>query len=438
MFALRAVVSVTCVPFLGGCVLLDDGDGRDPQAPSLQSISRDDIRVGERLEFLAEGLRGDIRLQFEGEYRTDGGSIHRVDVAMQPERVGADRLVIPYFGPFEVPFGSGDEIGEFVGTVTAVAADSERELRSAPLDVILRVEPSIIVRELASGDVSCDAPAKVLLGGGTLHIAAEAIGFEAADIVYRLGDSDASTTGDIAIPAVPDGALFATIDLALKARDGAGQEITSEYLFGVHRTLEQYVSGDSEVAEIEAAVPVSGCHSGGDTGGRELAYAEQTADVRARTVTYNWNETWLHDNGELDDAEGLTELALRHVVAGKRPGPSTDVWTVGYGPGEDARGPAVEPGTVDFWQISSADVLLGETGVISPGEFGVWYRQTTRLALPGFLVERDACGMTTVAGEAIINDYSWAVELATGAECPPFPESSLPDAECLQAPCVSQ
>lgn len=189
---------------------------------------------------------------------------------------------------------------------------------------------------------------------------------------------------------------------------------------------------------MDVVVEALRCGASGVGGMFRRCWHTRATPASSGSSGHTWNETWLDDNDELDDAEGLTELALRRVVAGKRPGPSTDVWTVGYGPGEDAGGPAVQPGTDDFWQISSTDVLLGETGVIAPGEFGVWYRQTTRLALPGFLVERDACGMTTVVGDAIVNDYTWVVEVANGAECPPFPESSLPDAECLRAPCVSQ
>jgi hypothetical protein len=80
-------------------------------------------------------------------------------------------------------------------------------------------------------------------------------------------------------------------------------------------------------------------------------------------------------------------------------------------------------------------MLAGASGEVPKDEYGVWYRQATRIARPGTLVERNACGEALVAAESMVIDYLWDVDLATAAECPPFPLPDLPAAACLAPPC---
>ncbi|HUS66368.1 MAG TPA: hypothetical protein VMZ28_17570 [Kofleriaceae bacterium] len=416
---------------LAGCAVEGGGDG-EPGAPRLTSVSRDEVRVGERLEFLADDLVDGASVRFAGEFEADDGSIHAVDLTLAPERAAEDRLVIPYFGPYQVPFGDGDRTGRFTGTVAAVAAGVE----GAPLDVELRVAPSIIVRELASEDRFCPAPSTLLLGGGTLHLAAEAIGLDATELEVRLGDGApvlaAGGVAELPIPPVPDGALFTVTELSITAR-GAGDAIASDYLIGVHRALEYIDLGRQEKLQIEDAIPVSGCYSGGQEG-QSLTFGEQAVDLRSRSLHFSWNQTWLNDNGQIADPEVLAEVGLRHRIDGLTVGPDTDTWTVGYDAHERAVS-ALAPGPNGFWEVSSGDMLAGATAEVPKDEFGVWYRQASRIARPGTLVERNACGEALVAAESMVIDYLWDVDLATAAECPPFPLPDLPAAACLAPPC---
>jgi hypothetical protein len=80
---------------------------------------------------------------------------------------------------------------------------------------------------------------------------------------------------------------------------------------------------------------------------------------------------------------------------------------------------------------------MGFQGMILPGEYGLFYRQTSRLALPGAIVAYDLCGAPNVVAETQLQDYIWSVDLAQGAECPPFPETDLPEPECFQQPCTT-
>jgi hypothetical protein len=66
------------------------------------------------------------------------------------------------------------------------------------------------------------------------------------------------------------------------------------------------------------------------------------------------------------------------------------------------------------------------SGQILPGEYGVFYRQTTKVYRVGTLVGHNACGQTADLGEAILTDWMFTPELATGPAC--TPPSQLPAA----------
>jgi hypothetical protein len=96
----------------------------------------------------------------------------------------------------------------------------------------------------------------------------------------------------------------------------------------------------------------------------------------------------------------------------------------------------VSQGTSDFWTISSSDTTIMQfQGMILPGEFGAFYRQTTRIAVHGMIVAYNLCGAPTVVADATFHDFIWSVDLAQGDTCPPLPESDLPEPQCFMAPC---
>jgi hypothetical protein len=72
-----------------------------------------------------------------------------------------------------------------------------------------------------------------------------------------------------------------------------------------------------------------------------------------------------------------------------------------------------------------------------PALYGVFYRQVSRVIYPGVIVVYNLCGVPTVVAESSLTDYTWAVALSQGRECPPFPKATLPEAQCVVAPCAS-
>lgn len=84
--------------------------------------------------------------------------------------------------------------------------------------------------------------------------------------------------------------------------------------------------------------------------------------------------------------------------------------------------------------VSTTDAeSLQTSGTVFAGMFGMWYRQTTRLARQGSIVAYDLCGNGTEVGQVGLDDWTWAPNLALGTECPP--PTNFPEAECRIEPC---
>ena len=97
----------------------------------------------------------------------------------------------------------------------------------------------------------------------------------------------------------------------------------------------------------------------------------------------------------------------------------------------------ISQGESTFWEVSSTQSTSYDFGAELPKMFGVFYRQTSRIMYPGVIVVFNLCGAPRIAAEAPFTDYTWAVSMSQGPDCPPFPKSSLPEAQCIIAPCAA-
>ena len=75
---------------------------------------------------------------------------------------------------------------------------------------------------------------------------------------------------------------------------------------------------------------------------------------------------------------------------------------------------------------SSEDKELNINGQVLPGEYGVFYRQTTKIERVGKLIGYNQCGSVVDLGEAILTDWLFTPELATGPKCTPKSRLPLP------------
>ena len=307
--------------------------------------------------------------------------------------------------------------------------------------------------------------------------------------VYRnlaKGNTDTfGAGGELTFAAVPDGAPFYIVGFAVRAMDAMGNEHKMDLAIGVHRPIEYIDSGDVKIAQIEPAKPDSGCLSGGATNGTTVSYTESHSDTRTRTLGLTWNESWLSSVSDTSGGAHTSANSVNWSVSHTDMEGYTFGWNVGGGVMGGASIPLLAKGSVslnggikrdhnwgytdgrsvggdfsesdteswattntsshdvaqggsDFWSVSSTDsTSLSFTGLILPGQFGVFYRQVTRVAIPGSVVAYNLCGTPEVVAQANFFDYLWSLELAQGTSCSPLPESHLPDAECVMAPCGS-
>lgn len=285
---------------------------------------------------------------------------------------------------------------------------------------------------------------------------------------------------------VPLGVPVYRASISVNATNTAGDRFEQLLMLTVHQPLFVRYRGGVEVAEMMEPVPVSSCMPGGDTG-RDVAYSEQTTDTRtistSQTLTQGWTNSYTEQHTDTYGESG----AEANMIGFSSSDTETWNWNVhgdvmagaegGFGPfakakaevrvggGHDWGGSSTETTqgqqswtqtssyseavslteqnqesisqamTVSQTDSTSYTTSLGYRGYLLPGQYGVFYRQTTRLIRRAEIVAMDLCGNETTVGEFVMNDYTWAPDLAMGPDCPPFPESALPEAVCLIPPC---
>ncbi|HEY5924262.1 MAG TPA: hypothetical protein VIV11_21440 [Kofleriaceae bacterium] len=513
---MRTLLAITIIGSLASCTGGIEGDG--VPAPVLLALSTTKITVGAPLDFIGANFlnntkAGHTEIQFEGTFTAESGKTYAVDYRMRPRWADGNRVIWPFVGPYMNPFTgkSPDQLGEFKGTVTAInvmEADGDRiEGASDAIPTVLKFEPSIIVRDFQPLEATCDEPAKRVLGGFAYKISVEAVGFTPVNFTYVIGGetkgqrprvfrklaSGATDTfgadGDLIFAPVPEAEPFYLAGFGVRAMGTDGIERMMHLVIGVHRPIEYIDTGETLLAQIEAAKPDSGCLSGGDTGGSTVSYTETTTETRTRTLGLTWDEQWLasiqntqggsttrsnsvnwsSSHTEMEgwgfgwDASttvtggaeasvfGLAKASLTtsvtggirndhnwgysdtRSVGGDYTESDTESWAT-----TSTNSHSVSSGGSDFWAISSSDSKsLAFTGMVLPGRFGVFYRQVTRVAIPGRIVAYNLCGNAEVVAEAHFFDYLWSLELAQGETCNPLPKSKLPEAQCIMAPCGS-
>jgi hypothetical protein len=501
---------------LSGCGV-ELGGEETVDRPEVLALSSETLSFGDTLEIYGGNfVQSDAEhtdLRFQGMFTPPSGVASAVDTRVRPHWVDGNQVVWAPVGPFTNPFTGGNEIGTFDGDVRAINVDGAgAEIPSKPLRIRLTFEGSIAIRKLAPTRAECAEPVKRLLGGFPYDITVEAVGFTPKSFtyaiageplfpqgrVYRRGATGSSHSFRFVVAPVPDDVAFQLIVLSVSSLGTDGRQRMNSMVFGVHRPIEYVDSGTFKTAEVLAALPDSGCISGGPTG-RTVTYVESHTDIRSRTVGINWSEAWsesstttktlahtvsngitITNNGSTTNSSTygwnssttahvnvgsevggelgvpgvgsitgkvMTEVGIAHTFG--RFGSHTTAYTQGWSVGRTqstsdteswafsrSRGHSLSKGASDFWTVSSADSKsLAFSGQVLPGQFGVFYRQPVRIALPGALIAYNLCSDPSVVAQTNFFDYTWSVDLAIGNSCTPFPKSSLPDPQCHITPC---
>lgn len=417
--------------------------------PKIRMVSPGELAVGEELLILGEDFipseRGSTLLTLRGTYFDDeGGSfpVQLLDV-VKPSQAQSGALAWRLWPNIRF-HPTGDRLGYFLGEATLINKSNQGDqLVSEPMLVKIQIKPSLIPRLVRPSRSQCQSLVTSTVEKTPFVLSVEAVGLRAASperpltfsFAFRAEHWDVVTqsqtypnTGAIRLDvAVTDGRIGTLEDgggtslvgdgqlkelrtravpeegnsfdttINVSVADGSGKTVALGIPLTVARVAGVLYDGSMLIAEREAPVRVSDCIPGGDIG-RQVNYSEDTHESRRRTMGFNYNVS-------LGVSLGLPAVADKLGIN----------FSVGFGMDVDA--------TV----VSGQSMGVSVGGRIMPGQYGVFYRQTTRVVRVGRLVAHDKCGGTTDLGQAILTDWLFTPELATGSVC--APPSKLPPAQ---------
>lgn len=309
-------------------------DREEAPTVAVDELSTLQVAVGDPITAYGRGFatpeEGWVDLVFEGLFHPDDGSEPEVvDLSVPLHATAVDEVSWRHFGGYRIPFGAtAQRAGTFVGDVWArnryFDGAVEEPASAGRLRTRLRVLPSLAVldfRAVGDGWVSdCVEPATSALNLVPYALRVRAVGFEPAEIVYRVtrgllvdGEATSGTTehrhrvhasehGVIMqfapVPEHLDGYRMSVVIEAI-AVDGSVHSLT--YPFVVRRPLEVYFDEPWELGEVYPASPVSGCIPGGP-GGVTVTYSESHSETRTRSTEHTVTSGWEQRYGEEHEA----------------------------------------------------------------------------------------------------------------------------------------
>ncbi|MCA9583552.1 MAG: hypothetical protein KC416_17255, partial [Myxococcales bacterium] len=256
---------------------------------------------------------GRIYLVFDGLFRAEDGTETQVYEKFEIYRRDEGHAVWTTFGPYAVPFGTGDQIGTFEGRVATEVQSREGSVVSEdaePLDIVFDVAPSIVVHEFQPITANCVDPIKRAIGGMPYRMHIEAVGFEPQTFTYylqtpamedagwsmrRLATGRFDTLGqegDFILPDVPANEPFYSAILVAEGTSKTGETFSNSFAIGVRRPLEVFYNGAVEPAEFYAPTPDSGCIPG-SANGRDYTWSNVREETETRSYDVNWDQNWL-------------------------------------------------------------------------------------------------------------------------------------------------
>ena len=449
----------------GGDIDPGDAGSKAPvvTAPSLHLASPSRLAVGDTLFVYGKGFlprkQGRVELRFQGTYSTGGANQH-VNLMVYPVVVNSGQLRWVLW-PGVVFDSGGDRPGIFSGAIYATNRPrTGKALTSKPRPVTLYILPSLVPGVRAHGASCSDPVTRTVREKTSMRLSVTAAGLKpgtkAAPLVFtwtlpvgpwtmrfahqgaalipsagtnvvirdrvtsgltstlapdgkgklqvRLGKivyNEAVIT-DLKTGVVPHKDVVRSIPVSVTVSDAAGKTIRLAFTLEARRKYDAVYSGKVRLRERFQPRPVTDCIPGGDIG-RVVTYFEDKSETKGRSMSFNYNAS---PGGE--------------VLA------PTNPWMLGID--FSARFGFDVSGTVSSSKAKVKDITPHPAGMILPGEWGMFYRQTLKLEHSAPIYLTTACGRMIQLGYALVTDWRWEAELARGASCPPSP-SKLPKAQ---------
>ncbi|PID38361.1 MAG: hypothetical protein CSA65_01760 [Proteobacteria bacterium] len=432
------------------------------KTPALYVASPSELAVGDEMTILGkdfiDGVHGSMTVRFLGTFFDDQGNNHAVDYTTNANPSNTTKVRWRLF-PNVVFHPQGDRLGRFVGqlTVTNTGFDGS-QTTSTGLPVTIDIKPSIIPRIVRPTNVACgNAVITDTREGQPMAFTAEVIGlregtadtpltfhwtfmFEHWDVAFSHGSFDPSsvipksgamlitdevTQGRASVvqdggtknmllkigedllgttrlkslktKQIPPGGNNMPISVNVAVVDSAGKSARLSLTLTIHRMADMIYNENDRIAQRYQPVQVTDCIPGGNIG-RDSSYHETQSESRARSMGFNYN-------AQVGVTMGLPSNPFALGVN----------FSAGFG--------------VNINETLSTDKSqsLNLSGHILPGMYGVFYRQTTKIERIARLVGWTACGESVDLGEAILTDWIFTPDLATGPTC--VPPSNLPAAQ---------
>jgi hypothetical protein len=431
--------------------------------PVVVQASPDSLSVGEQLVLLGQDFieadRGQLVISFKGTYFDDQGASQSVELQQKATLVAPGKVSWKLW-PNIVFHPNGDRLGYFLGDLQIINSGKDgSQMTSDPFRTKITVGASLIPRLVQPAGTTCQPLVEKTLEDKGFLMMVEAVGLRPAteespitfswsfmaqhwQVSTSYGTMDPSavfpkegavvledtiTSGtqssiqdggsrmfivkvasdiwgstslkELKTGKVPSGAGDFETSVNVAATDATGKTLSLSIPLNVSRIAMLHYDGASSIAERYEPVMVTDCISGGNDVGRQVTYSDDKSETYSRSIGFNYN---------MGGGVSLSPFPSNPFALGIN-------FNVGFG--VDVSGSV----------SSTKSQGLNISGQILPGLYGVFYRQTTKLYRIGNLVGRNECGQDIDLGEAIVTDYLFTPELATGSTC--VPPSKLPKAE---------
>jgi hypothetical protein len=295
----------------------------EENGPTLRSVSSNALVIGETVDFYFSGIDFDqdraYRVIFEGNYRSDDGSIEPVQASQKVIEDGYlakgndsfSALRLSRFGPFTNPLSTSGRPGRFDGTITVLETDEYGTVSSVveSQTLALVVEPSIIIDSFRPIDSECAAPALRGMAGLAYELEVSVSGLAPIKYTYEIGRAndkplkviehlydapvESDRVGDLEaliFNQIDTEEQFYVTSVRVIAEDAEGRTTTTVLPFSIHRPIEVVHNNKKLMAERFEPVPVSGCEPG--TLGGRVSYSESKSEYRQHQVSVTVSRDW--------------------------------------------------------------------------------------------------------------------------------------------------
>jgi hypothetical protein len=188
------------------------------------------------------------------------------------------------------------------------------------------------------------------------------------------------------------------ISVNVAAVDSAGKSAKLALKIVIHRKADLSYDGTSQLAERLPPTQVSDCIPGGDIG-RDVTYHEGSSEARSRSLAFSWNANL---------GVNVAPIPANPFMLGIN-------FSIGFGM------------NVSEQVSSDRSKSLSMNGHILPGQYAAFYRQTTKVYRIAKLMGFTECGQSFHLGDAILTDWLFTPDMASGPTC--TPPSKLPPAQ---------